>query len=604
MSVPKKPVIDHYSDMPLASISITDMRWNQTGSWRYIKPRYVRQVAPCDATCPGGHDVEGWLRLIEAGHLVAAWNLQQAEHPFPAVTGRVCYHPCEDRCSRGQFDRAVAINNLERFAADAGAAQATPKIETAPSSGRQVAIVGGGPAGLACACYLARLGHKAVVYDDQPKPGGILRVGIPDYRLPRNVLDREVSAIAQLDVEIKSGVRVGRDIGFDELAEMADAVFLAPGAHKSRRIGVPNDDAPGVVSGLEFLRLVALGEPIDLGRRVVVVGGGNTALDAARTLRRMGAEVTIAYRRSRVEMPAYVEEVNEAEREAVDLRLLAIPSQIVLSEGRVQGLECLQAELGPPDESGRRRPIPIPGSEFVVPADSVVAAIGEICDFDFLPEDMEKKWQRLVINEFGMTSRAGVFAGGDAIDQPRTVIDAIGSAKRAAISIDAWLRGEEPTDALARAALGGRLSMLKYTGTKTPSKHHDTGQVVDHTSVNTDYFGPTERSRMPTLPLSVRFADHGPEAVSSDSPSGGSRFIEVHLGLEQDTAIADVKRCFHCGHCTQCDVCFTFCPDVAIKKVAGGYEIDMDYCKGCGVCVEECPRAAMEMIPEEKTDEG
>ena len=586
------------ADMPYLPMTLGTTLVNKTGSWRYIRPLYVDKTPPCNHHCPAGEDIVGYLALVREGKYKEAWELIKQENPFPGVCGRVCPHPCESECNREELGGAIAIHGVERFLADWAVRNEEPgtrseSLVTHHSS--PVAVVGSGPAGLSCAYHLARLGYPVTVFEALPVAGGMMRVGIPEYRLPREVLDREIADIEALGVEIRTNTRVGSDIGFSDLLENYQALFIAVGLQRSRRLNIPGEEAKGVVHGLDFLRKVNLGEEVQVGPRVAVVGGGNTAIDAARTALRLGSEVTILYRRSRAEMPAIAEEVEEALAEGIGIRYLVAPTRILAEDGRVSKLECIKMRLGEPDESGRRRPIPVEGSEFIFEVDTVIPAIAQEADISFLEAGgwrlevgswkLEVERGRIVIDAAGATTGPGIFAGGDVATPFGTVAHAIGSGKRAALAIDRYLRGEElpdfpPLDEAVHAV----------------SRDIDP-TIVRFEDLNLAYFDETGRPAQPQRPVEERV----------------SGFQEVNLGLGEKEAQAEAERCFSCGTCNLCDTCFTFCPDVAIARLVpppypmplarldgAGYRVNYDYCKGCGICAEECPRFAISMEEEIK----
>lgn len=589
----KRPVvISNYKEMPPMSVSLSTMKWNLTGSWRYLKPFYTHKVSPCHAGCPGGENVEGWIRLLQEGHFDKALRLIKEENPFPSITGRVCFHPCELKCSRAYYDSSVAINNLERFLSDhASLDYRIKKDEIARPTGKKVAIVGSGPAGLSCAYHLLRLGYEVEVFEAEKEPGGVLRTGIPEYRLPKDLLADEIKILTSAGVKIHCSRRVGRDIRWDSLRSYF-AIFLAPGVHKSKKIGVVGEEADGVMSGLEYLRRINLKEDIHTGRRVIVIGGGNTAMDSARVAKRGGADVTIIYRRSRAEMPAWAEEIEEALVEGVVLKELTIPKKIIVSDSKVSGIIVQKARLGAPDASGRRRPEPIDGSDYEIDCDMIISAIGEEIDETAIP-DVRISKGNVVAEKDLSTSVKNYFAGGDIIEQPHTVIDAIASGKKAAIAIDCRFRRLDFENVIKEISIGewGAISMQLYRekfvfSTDSPSSVRLDRATVDPKEINTAYFKPSKRSDMNKIPISSRTAC----------------LSEVNLGLTHEQAMHDISRCFHCGRCTMCDNCYIFCPDNAINHKNGefGYNIDYDYCKGCGICVTECPRNAMGMEKESK----
>jgi len=583
---------------------------NRTGSWKYIRPVFEDKVAPCNQGCPVGIDLESVMTLVRAGRLEAARELVLRENPLPAVTGRVCYHPCENACNRASIDDAVAIHAVERMLGDLALEDPLPARPVALAE--TVGIVGSGPAGLACASHLARFGYRVTIYEADEEPGGVLRYGIPEYRLPRRVLSGEIARIRALGVRIRCGVKVGREVTFGEIGHH-DAIFLATGVHRSRPLGIPGEDLPGVRRGLDLLKEVNRGGTPRLGRRVVVVGGGNTAMDCARTAARLGAEVTVLYRRGRAEMPAHSEEVEQALHEGVAFGFLAAPTAVRGAERvpeqdgieavessfgefdgrasgpRTVGLECVRMQLGAPDASGRRRPEPVAGSDFFVPADTVLTALGEEAELDFLPEDVRREHGTIRVHPLGGTSRAAVFAGGDLIDEPHTVAFAIGSGKRAAIGIDRFLRlrSGEIADALdlgeLRLGPEGNLSMTRWRDDDPIARVNPARQVVTPEHIQPAHYASVPRAADRLRPPELRRHD----------------FDEANLGIPFEAALGEAGRCLQCGVCTRCEVCLIFCPDIAISRLPDGrLEIDYDYCKGCGVCAAECPRGAITMTRE------
>ncbi len=577
-SAPSRPAVGEpivfrrLDDLPPLPVSLAPTLANKTGTWRYLRPFYEEKTSPCNHACPAGSDIVHWIRALRDGELEAAWRTLIAENPLPGVCGRVCPHPCEAHCNRNAFGGAIAIHALERYLADEAAAHGWRPARLAAGHGRRVAVVGAGPAGLACAYHLARLGHVVTVHEAEAEPGGLLRHAIPPYRLPRNVLDWEVSNIEALGVRFVLGSRLGDNLSPDELRGV-DAIFLAPGQGRSRPLGVPGEEAAGVVSGLGFLKRVARGERVDVGRQVLVVGGGNTAIDAARTAIRLGAQVTVVYRRSASQMPAIAEEVEAARAEGVEFRFLAAPVAVLLDGGRVRGLRCQGMRLGEPDASGRERPVPVPGAEFEVPADTVIAAVGqELDERTFEGMDLRPEAGRIRIDEGAATALGGVFAGGDAATGEGTVAQAIGSGKRAALAIDRWLRT-------------GRVEGLPPLGVAPHAIERTASpRVVGPEDLNADYIEAVPRPALAERPVELR----------------RSGFEEVNLGIPAEVALAEAARCISCGVCTGCDTCYIFCPDVSVARAGPcRYTINYDYCKGCGICVHECPRCAMSVKEEE-----
>ncbi|MGK7311039.1 MAG: NAD(P)-binding protein [Candidatus Longimicrobiales bacterium M2_2A_002] len=568
---------------PLISVSRTTTMENKTGSWKYIRPMYRDAVAPCNQACPAGVDVQGYLNLLRQDRLEEALDLLMRENPMPAVTGRVCHHPCEVGCNRRDFDAAVAVHAIERAVGDEVLSRAHPSPPERTRDER-VAIVGAGPAGLAAAYHLARLGYGVTVYDEADAAGGMLRQGIPAYRLPREVLDRQIERYEAMGIEIRTGVRLEGDLGRQELADY-DAVFLATGAHRGRPLGVPGEDGPGVLPGLEFLKAVNRGERPDLGNRVAVIGGGNTAMDCARTALRLGSEPIVVYRRTREQMPAIDQEVEEAMAEGIEFVFLASPESFRHENGRLVGMHVTRMTLGKPDESGRRRPVPLDDGGFGIEVDTVLTAIGEETELDALPTELEEEWGAVTTNAVGATSAPAFFAGGDLAGEERTVADALGSGKRAAIGIDRHLRGltgdAEMADEVDGLRWGsGNVSMSRYRGDDPVRRTNPTNEVVDIPQLQMAHFRHAERAE-------------------ERARSGPMDFGEVNLGLDLAEAVAEARRCFNCAVCNDCELCLIFCPDNAIRRrPEGGFEVDLDYCKGCGLCAEECPRGAIVMTRE------
>jgi len=573
-------------DLPYQPVSLASMTWNKTGSWRYLRPRFENKIPPCNEGCPAGQDIEGAMVLMGKGKVLEAWELLKEENPFPGVCGRVCFHPCESSCNRKDFDEAVSINALERFLADAASKQGRRLRREREKRKGKIAIVGSGPAGLTCAYHLARMGYGVMIFEALPVLGGMLRVGIPDYRLPKKVLEEEIDQILDLGVKAEINVRLGQDFLLSDLAEY-QAVFLAMGNHRSKSMGIPGEEAPGIMSGVEFLRNVNLGKEVVLGKRVAVIGGGNTAFDAARCALRLGAKPFILYRRTREEMPAFPGEIAEAEEEAIEISYLVSPVRLIAENGRISQLECVKNRLGPADEDGRRRPVEIKGSNFFLEVDRVISAIGEEADLSALPKKVGIKENAVLTDERGATKQKGVFAGGDITHQPRTVVHAIGSGKRAAIFIDCFLKGIQWQGLFEAIRIGerGSLSMKRYLQGEN-ERAEMSSKTVHFKDLNLDYFDYKKRKKMPKAQPSKRLGS----------------FAEVNLGFSEEVAVEETGRCFNCGVCNLCDNCYIFCPDVAILKQGEEQAniVDYDHCKGCGICVQECPRDAMAMEEEQK----
>ena len=524
----------------------------RSGPVRAQRPVYVDLLPPCNAGCPAGENIQAWLAHIQAGEHERAWRELVSDNPLPAIHGRVCYHPCESVCNRANLDSAVSIHSVERFLGDLALDRGWRFDSPGPATGRRVLVIGAGPSGLSAAYHLARLGHEVEIRDAGPKAGGMMRYGIPAYRLPRDVLDGELERIAALGVRITSAHRV-EDLVAERADGRFDAVFVAVGAHLSKRVEIPARDAGPIVDAVSFLRGVASGERPQVGRRVAVYGGGNTAMDAARVARRLGAEETlIVYRRTREQMPAHEEEAADAEREGVRINWLRTIAAVDGPELTVEVMEL--------DASGYPQPT---GRFETLEADTVILALGQDTDTAFLRGVPEIEFDRdgtVQVTAALMTGCRGVFAGGDMVPSERTVTIGVGHGKRAARQIDAWLRD----GATATAA----------------AKHPQAG----FEKLNLWFFGDAGRKRQPELPPEERVAG----------------FAEVIGGLTPEQAGFEARRCLSCGNCCECDGCLGACPEDAVIKLGPGhrYRFDYDRCTGCQACFEQCPVHAIEMFPE------
>jgi NADPH-dependent glutamate synthase beta subunit-like oxidoreductase len=524
---------------------------NHTGSWRTYRPLYLDRLPPCNAACPAGENIQGWLYHAESGDYEKAWRALTENNPLPAIMGRVCYHPCEGACNRQHVDESVGINSVERFLGDEAIKRGWKFDKPATQSGKRVLVVGAGPSGLAAAYHLARMGHGVEIHEAGPFAGGMMRFGIPKYRLPREVLDAEVARILELGVVLRLDTKVA-NIKESMQAGGFDAAFLAVGAHIGKRAFIPAGDATKIVDAVSVLRSMEGEEKPMLGRRVVVYGGGNTAIDVARTAKRLGAtEAIIVYRRTREKMPAHDFEVEEALAEGVMVKWLSTIKQAGEGEITIEKMAL--------DDKG----FPQPTGEFeTLAADSVVLALGQDVDLSLLDgvPGLEIRDGTVQVGANMMTGHAGIFAGGDMVPSERTVTVGVGHGKKAARNIDAWLRG------------------ATYA---PPPKHELAG--ID--KLNTWYYSEAPQTVRPMLNIIRR----------------QSTFDEVQGGLDETNAQFEARRCLSCGNCFECDNCYGVCPDNAVIKLGPGkrFEFNLDYCKGCGVCVAECPCGAIKMIPED-----
>jgi len=522
-----------------------------TGPTRAQRPMYVDLLPTCNNACPAGENIQAWLEHARQGRHQQAWRALVEDNPLPAVHGRVCYHPCEDSCNRRELDASVSIHAVERFLGDLAVKEGWRLPIAAPPSGKRVLVLGAGPSGLSAAYHLARLGHQVEVREAGPRPGGMMHFGIPAYRMPRAELMTEVGRIEAMGVKIVLDHKVEDLLG--EMMEGGfDAAFAAIGAQISKHVDIPARDAPRVLDAVNFLRGVSAGEAPRLGRRVIIYGGGNTAMDAARTARRLGAEETlIVYHRDRTHMPAHAFEADEAIEEGVKIKWLTSIKEIV---GPSLTVEIM--ELGP---DGRPRPT---GHFETLEADAVVLALGQQADSNFLkrvPGIEVKPDGTVIIEPNMMTGHAGIFAGGDMVPGDRTVTAAVGHGKKAARHIDAWLRGTE----------------------YRPLPKH---QIVSFDMLHLPIYSDAERSEQSRLPATAR--------------TGG--FVEVMAGLTEAEARYEAWRCLSCGNCFECDQCYAACPEDAIEKLGTGrrYRYLYDRCTGCAVCFDTCPCHAIEMIAE------
>jgi NADPH-dependent glutamate synthase beta subunit-like oxidoreductase/Pyruvate/2-oxoacid:ferredoxin oxidoreductase delta subunit len=568
--------------VPLSAVSTTPGLVNKTGTWKFAEPHFVDRTSPCNQQCPAGEDIAGYMYLVGQERFEEAWRLIMQENPFPAIMGRVCFHTCEDRCNRRDYDEALVIHVVERFIGDYGLSKGLTIAPPEEEKGKNVAVVGAGPAGLSTAYQLRIMGYAVTVFDSNEKPGGMMRYGIPSYRLPKDILDSEIDRLSAMGIEFVMGKTLGSDISWDALAQDYDAVFVAIGAWEEAKPGIGGLDKQGVWNALEFLRDVNVGKRPDIGSRVVVIGGGNSAIDCARSLRRLGAEVTIAYRRTEVEMPAHPEEVELAKEEGVQFLFLTAPKEVTGQE-HIDGLTMEKMALGEEDSSGRRRPVPT-GEFFEVQCDGMVTAVGEGTRADALPPALAHQGGVVEADGMGGTATAKFFAGGDIIDIPHTVTHAVGSGKRAAVAIDRFLKGEPHDEgSLDRFRWGeqGNVSIGRMQGTMPFPRRNQDSEVVGLKDMNTFYFDHRPRLRTHRIPVQERLQD----------------FQEVIASPPQDEVVAEAQRCFICGSCTECGNCYIFCPECAIKADPGGYGYiaDMEYCKGCGICINECPRGALKM---------
>ena len=526
---------------------------NRTGSWRTLRPVYVNRLPPCNAKCPAGEKCRDWLFLAQSGDYEGAWKEIVEDNPFPAVMGRVCYHTCQTACNRGDLDEPVGINAVERFLGDHALRLGWKLPQPAEANGKRILVVGAGPAGLSAAYHLRRMGYAVHVVESAETAGGMMRYGIPKYRLPREVLDAEIARIEALGVEFEFGREVS-DLAAEMKAGGYAAAFIGAGASLAHRAYIPAGDAAHIMDAVSLLRSVESSSPGEeplLGRRVVVYGGGNTAIDVARTAKRLGSEPIVVYRRTRERAPAHAFEIEEALEEGVSMKWLSTISEAERGTIRIEKMKL--------DESGYPQPT---GEYETIEADSLVLALGQETNLSFLSAlpDLKVEKGSVVVDERMMTSVPGIFAGGDVVPGDRNVTVAIGHGMRAAKAMDAWLRGEMP-------------------GEKAPA------DPATFEKLNTWYYADAPQKIRPQLDIVRR----------------QTTFEEVLEGLTEENALFEARRCMSCGNCFECDNCYGVCPDNAVVKLGPGrkFRFNYDYCKGCGICANECPCGAIEMVRED-----
>ena len=531
-----------------------------------LRPVFVEKTPPCKNNCPSGNKIREIITTISqsegAGRtnhesFEQAWNILTETSPFPSVCGRVCPHPCEDDCNRIEKEGAVGINNIERFLGDYALENNFQfKRLTEETHPEKIAVIGAGPAGLSCAYQLTRRGYEVTVFEALSKAGGMLRYGIPDYRLPTEILDKEIGRIEDFGVEIKCNHIIGKDTPYEDLQKNYNAIFVGIGAHKGKLLGIPNEEATNVFTGTEFLNKINSGEKIEVGDKVLVVGGGDTAIDAARISRRLGAEVTVVYRRTRNEMPAIEEEIVGAEEEGVKLEFLAAPIEFEKDGDLITKMKCQKMELGEPDDSGRRRPVPISDSFFFIDTTTVIAAISQEPNFAGL-ENLHEGKDWIKTDENGQTNEPNTYAGGDNIELGLATI-AIFQGRKAAETIHNRFRNIEPE----------------------PVKEQP---VITHDKMVLSYYESKARNEAFEIPAEDRLKELGMEIAST---------------LTEEEVVNEAMRCMSCASCFDCGTCWSYCQDQAIVKPVtkhGEYKFKMDFCNGCKKCAENCPCGYIEM---------
>jgi NADPH-dependent glutamate synthase beta subunit-like oxidoreductase len=560
---------------------------NKTGSWRFLRPLYNEKTSPCSAACPAGEDIARIEMLTAQGLFKEAWETILSENPFPSVCGRICYHPCEGMCNRREFDEAIAVHTIERFLAEtASRYDLRPALPQLTAKKQKIAVVGAGPAGLAAAYFLVRLGYACDVFEAMPEPGGVLRWGIPLYRLPLPALRNDIAQIESQGIHIRTGQKIRKEF-LQDAGSYYNAVFMGCGYSRTIEIGIPGEDVNLVEDGLTFLKRIRQGETISLSGLAAIIGGGNTAIDVARSIVRLGGKALILYRRRRRDMPAFETEVQMALEEGVELRELVAPVKIAAENG--QCVVALQEmKISGEDSRGRAHVLPQEGKNHEVRVARVFKATGaEPSETWFNPS--EKSGISLALTNTLLVCpdrRPALVFGGDLINETKSVVHAVASGKQAAIALDILF--QDGIDAIVpklkscMVGQGPSLSMEVYMGGDRRLRNPHT---ITYEEINTDYFQFQPRITQPRLLREERLRS----------------FEEIDLKISTNLAIREADRCFNCGICNQCDNCYMFCPDIAVIREKGCQErqINYDYCKGCGLCVVECPRNAMTLKEEE-----
>jgi NADPH-dependent glutamate synthase beta subunit-like oxidoreductase len=538
-----------------------------TGNFRFFRPVYRDKMPPCNHACPTGEKIQRYLDYVKHERFFDGYMTIIDDNPMPAVTGRVCYHPCEGACNRKDHDEPIGIRNVERFLGDFGLELADNPIKDTvpPVNGKRVAVVGSGPGGLACAYHARRLGYRVTVYEALSKAGGMMRGGIPHWHLPEEVLNKEVAKIEDLgDIEIKYNTRVGENVSWDDLKDF-DAAFISVGQDVGRKLPIEGNDLRGVVGGLEFLREAGFNRPVKVGKKVLVIGGGNTASDTARSALRLGAdEVTIVSLEAPDELLIVPEDLEQAKEEGVQFKTNSACARILGKDGVVNGAVLCKAHLEK-DEGGNVTPQMEEGTEYEVDCDTVMISIGQVQHLDWVPEHLRDERGLIRTDPYGRID-GNIFAGGDIIRGPAMVVDALGDGKRAANNIDKVLNSLELVP-------------------ESPV------EVMPYERLNTAYFRHAPRIEAPMAPPEERVTDQK---------------MEVTLAYDQEQAVGESDRCMSCGVCNGCDNCYIVCPDVSVvrdQRENGHYSIRTKYCKGCLVCVQECPTGCLEKVPELDFDE-
>jgi 2-oxoacid:acceptor oxidoreductase delta subunit (pyruvate/2-ketoisovalerate family) len=543
----------HVNAMPPLPISQGSMGWNRTGEWRYFDPVHGNHLAPCNQACPAGEDIQKAISLLAHRKFREAYDVIRESNPLPSVCGRVCNHPCETQGNRPELDDAVSIRCLERFLGDWGLKNVKTQAAVIDPDKGEIAIIGSGPAGLSAAWHLTNLRYKVVVFESSPKAGGMLRTGIPEFRLPRKALDAEIHSFFDRGIEFRFNVRIGQGTPLDGLQRFR-AILIATGAHKPSVLDIPGSDLPGVQQGLDFLAEVNCGKRDLIEGEVAIFGGNNTAIQCARAALRLGGKPAVYFRRPASEVPAFTDQIEEARQEGIEIVCLTAPTTI-RKAGNELKLTLQRLTLGKKDSSGKRIAMSIHGAQTEVTVSRVIVALGEDPDLSFLPRQVDRESWGINTGGTHRTNVGNIFAAGDCADNRHSVGSAIGAGRVAAQAIDRHLHG------------------------KTVFVESANRIVTRFADLNVAYFQRSQVTERKRIPDDRRLTS----------------FAEVNIGLAEAEVLREAARCLSCGVCDGCDNCLTFCPDHAVTKRNGSYEINYDYCKGCGICIHECPRDAIHL---------
>lgn len=543
-----------------------------TGTWRNSIPAYINPPSPCHSACPVDGNIALWIQQIKEKDYHGAWLTLTDNNPYPAIAGRICHHPCETACNRREYDEAISICGLERFVGDLALKEAWSFEAVALSKKEKIAIIGGGPAGLAAAFHLRRIGFAITIYEAQPELGGLLRYGIPPYRLSKEVLDKETQRILDLGIEVKTGFRIDSRQAFEKIRQEYAAVYLATGAAKPKRLPALDYDKPWVMDSADYLARTNAGNPPDMGNRIVVIGGGSAAMDVARTARRYDRHISVLTLEPEALLACQEEEVVESKEEGITLINAAMLQTV--DEKAQDGLilNCIKLVFTPGDKRGEFSVEPIPGSEFSIEADTIISSIGQDPDLIVFGGLLDSNGTLIKINQQQQTSMEGVFAGGDVATMERFVTQAFGMGKQAAHRINHYLSSSVTIDVKKRVNRYRREEINNHT--------HDSSVEVNMQAINTYYYEHLTRENQEVVSASQRLKN----------------FEETRLNFSTEAALREVARCFSCGNCIFCNHCLYHCPDMAITSIENGYEVNEDFCKGCGLCVKECPTGAIKMF--------